>query len=97
MAAKIYLVSVLSADGTRYRVWGYYMDYWDARRVVRDNQTDIYEQGYYDFGLLTTIGEGPLAVPEAQEWFKAVYEDNRFKETVPVAIPEKFEQISYAF
>jgi hypothetical protein len=70
----IYLISVLSRNGERYRVWGYYRDIETARECVLENWSDISELDYYHYGVISQMGEGPLACPEEQEWYEFEWE-----------------------
>jgi hypothetical protein len=36
----------------RYREWGYFHDVDSALRCIKENWTDIYENGYYNFAML---------------------------------------------
>jgi hypothetical protein len=95
---KIYLISVLGADGIRYRVWGYYFDREDAQRCILHNDTDISELGYYRYGILTEIGEGPLAIEESQEWYEFVWgPDRELLEVRKIDKPEQYESTMFGF
>jgi hypothetical protein len=105
----IYLVTVLYGDpykanakGTRpdlrVRNWGYYTDRASAQQVIEENQTDISECGYYQYAVLTSIEEGPLAIGEELQWYEFVWEwePRRFVEAKKIEKPTMYQQIAFA-
>lgn len=54
----------------RSRCWGYYFDRADAEHVIEHNETDISELGYYQYAVLTELGEGPLANQHELQWYE---------------------------
>jgi hypothetical protein len=106
MQKEIYLVSVLGAaqqelEHERYRVWGYYFDLETARQCVLENWTDISELGYYRYGVISQMGEGPLACPETQEWYEFEWEGDamrrKYKGAKKVEQPEELGNTIYGF
>jgi len=94
----IYLISVLSTDGSRYRVWGYYHDRDAAGRCVVENWSDIFERGHYGYAIVSAMGEGPLAIPEDQEWYGATFDENGMLTGVAdIIVPKEFAQTSFGF
>ena len=74
----IFTVQVLAIDGKgqikRHRNWGYYLKFKDAEEVIINNITDIYEAGYYNYGLVNEMPPGILVGHEKKEhWYKAEY------------------------
>ena len=79
---KIFTVQVLFVDDKgevkRHRNWGYYTTYHEAERVIVDNITDIYENCYYNYGLINEVPPGILVMHKTKEnWYKADYDRMR--------------------
>jgi hypothetical protein len=80
---RIYTVTVLSGDPyapkdkpedrLRTRCWGYYFNRADAERAIEHNETDISELNYYQYGLLSSLGEGMMAIPDQLQWYRFVW------------------------
>jgi hypothetical protein len=60
----------------RSRCWGYYFNRADAQQVIEENQTDISELGYYRYGVLSALPEGPLAIGEELQWYEFIWNYN---------------------
>jgi hypothetical protein len=52
---------------------GFFRDYELAERVVKENITDIYENGYYNLAVIEEVQEGMLGIPEKSTWFSVEY------------------------
>lgn len=57
----------------RTRCWGYYFNRADAEHVIEHNETDISELNYYEYGVLASVGEGPLAFPDELQWYRFLW------------------------
>ena len=71
----IFTIEVFRKDprfpkGYCYRDWGYYFRLSDAVHVIEHNETDISELNYYQYAILCSKSEGPLAIPEPIQWYK---------------------------
>lgn len=80
---KIYTVHVVYLDlkaGSvwsrlrRQRMWGYYKDLKTAQDCIKENWTDIYENGYYNFALINEMEEGVTISPKKQHWFEVKFQ-----------------------
>jgi hypothetical protein len=91
----IYLISVLTDDGIKYRVWGYYHDRAVAEDCIVNNRSDLCEF-YYHYAILSEVGEGPLAVPENQQWYE-FRRDAGGTVGEPIAPPDKFMGTIFGF
>jgi hypothetical protein len=78
---KIFTITVVNGnphlpyadERLRVRSWGYYFNQEDAAQVLEHNETDISELGYYQFGLLAALGEGPMALGEELQWYEFIW------------------------
>jgi len=75
---QIYTVAVVGdtpkkGEKIRYRVWGYYFKRSEATACVKGNWTDISELGYYRYGVITGLGEGPIAIGKKLAWYEFVW------------------------
>ena len=61
-------------DSLRSRCWGYHFNREDAEHVIVNNETDISELGYYQYAVLSEVGEGPLAIPEELQWYEFIWD-----------------------
>ena len=52
------------------RTVGYYKDYIDAYNCCKENRCDIFEDGYYNYAVITFVKEGTYPDTEEQQWFK---------------------------
>ena len=59
----------ISGKFDRTRCWGYFKDYEKAERSIKENWTDMFEDGYYNLAVIEAIGEGFINVPLAC-WFR---------------------------
>ena len=74
----IYTVQVLAINAKgeiqRHRNWGYFLDYETAEEVILKNITDIFEAGYYNYGLINEMPPGiTIGHKKKEHWFKAEY------------------------
>jgi hypothetical protein len=96
MTKTIFLIAVLHgpddlSPGGRKRTWGWYEKFADAEEVVLLNQTDIFENGYYDMAVIEEMPEGVLAVEENSWWYRATYTKDSLT-VEKTERPEKFQQ-----
>jgi hypothetical protein len=78
---KIFTITVIygnprlpyADERMRVRSWGYYFKQEDAAHVIEHNETDISELGYYQYGLLAELGEGPLALADELQWYEFIW------------------------
>lgn len=84
----------------RIRCWGWYESQEDAERCIKENWTDIYENGYYNLAMIEPMSQGPCCVhPRANRWFKVEYVDQDNYNVSEIEIPGRLKQIcgfSYA-
>ena len=52
------------------RTVGYYISYGEAYDCCKFNRCDIFEDGYYNYAVITAIEEGLYATQTEQQWFK---------------------------
>ena len=52
------------------RTVGYYTSYGEAYDCCKFNRCDIFEDGYYNYAVITAIEEGLYATQAEQQWFK---------------------------
>lgn len=52
------------------RCVGYYFDLHKAIIAVLNNDSDIYEMGYYPYCVIETVKEGIYALERTEYWFK---------------------------
>jgi hypothetical protein len=98
----VYTITVLSntpcTKQFRIREWGYYFDRASAAKVIEENQTDISELDYYHYAVLSAKGEGPLAIPEALQWYEFIWAgtDNadNFVTARKIERPEKYRHLA---
>lgn len=113
----IYTVTVVNGDPNerdtekrlRSRCWGYHFKKADAEYVIDNNATDISELGYYRYGVLSRIGEGPMpSIMDEVQWYEFIWNWNvaprehdgivipEFVEAKPIKKPEMYQQILFA-
>ena len=89
---NIYTVQVLFVNPDksvkRHRNWGYYRTYEEAEEVIVNNYTDIYENCYYNYGLVNEVPEGILA-RSTEHWYKADYDNMKDEHNPTVTKCEK--------
>ena len=56
-----------------HRTWGWVAERGEARRIILDNEGDLFEDGYYNFALIEEVQAGAWAETRAVAWFEAVY------------------------
>ena len=67
------------------------MKFEDAEEVVLENQTDIFEQGYYDTAVIEKVPYGVISIADEAWWYKATFDahgDNAVVEKIET--PEQF-------
>ena len=52
------------------RTVGYYVSYGEAYDCCKFNRCDIFEDGYYNYAVITFVKEGLYPDTEEQQWFK---------------------------
>ena len=52
------------------RTVGYFSSYGEAYRLCMENTYDIFENGYYQYAVITFVEEGMYPNTEEQQWFK---------------------------
>ena len=70
---KMYFITtlrVLDKVIDDYRTVGYFSSYRDAYDRVINNTCDIFEDGFYNYAVITFIEEGLYANSVEQQWFK---------------------------
>lgn len=68
----------------RDRTWGYFFNFEDAQQSILENHTDMFENGYYNFGLISEIPQGICVSPSkiSQHWYIAKYQKDTDKPTI---------------
>ena len=94
----IYTITVVSGNPNerepekrmRSTNWGYYFKKEDAELVIKNNLTDISELGYYRYGVLSRVGEGPMpSIMEEIQWYEFTWNwDVPPREHDGIVIPE---------
>ena len=114
---KIFTMTVVSGDPAvplnqnekrlRCRCWGYYFDRRTAAKAIENNWTDMSEMGYYRYGVLASLGEGPLPSQKELQWYEFVWDWNvspretdgivipEFVEARKIDKPEKYQQVLF--
>lgn len=99
----IYTISVLSKrtgvlqkfGQFRYASWGYYFKQEHAAQVIETNATDISEQDYYHYAVLSSRTEGPLAISETIQWYEFIWDHDldhdKFVKAKKIKRPAGFE------
>ena len=60
------------------RIWGWYSDIADAKNVIENNITDIFEY-YYTYAIIEEVKEGVPAFPlQKKLWYKWNTEQNKY-------------------
>ena len=86
--SSIYKIDVLTLDFNgktinelilRQRTWGFYHDLETAQQCVLENWTDIFENNYYNFALISEMPTGVCVSPTKQWWYQAVQPKNSNK------------------
>lgn len=81
----------------RIRTWAWYKDEKDAERCIKENWTDIYEDGYYNYALIEPMSQGICCTNRKDNrWFKVDfksidsegYDEYNVEET---EVPERFK------
>lgn len=52
------------------RTVGYFTSYGEAYDCCKFNRCDIFEDGFYNYAVITTIEEGLYSTQTEQQWFK---------------------------
>ena len=114
---KIFTMTVVSGDPEapldqnekrlRCRCWGYYFSRKTAAEAIEGNWTDMSELGYYRYGVLGSLGEGPLPSQKELQWYEFVWNWDvpprehdgivipEFVEAKKIDKPEKYQQILF--
>ena len=77
---SIFTLTVVSNDpysldkDFRTRTWGYFFNVKDATTSMMNTETDMSECGYYRYGVVSQIEEGPCPIAEEIQWFEFVWE-----------------------
>jgi hypothetical protein len=72
----LYVTPVPGTDQVRIkhqRTWGWLSDVATARRVVRTNEGDIFEAGYYNYAVIEELDAGVLPHAKLCGWYLATY------------------------
>lgn len=82
----------------RTRTWGWYPTLERATKAAVDNETDMYEMGYYNAVVIEEFPWGTLAGAIAEHWFEVEYESEEgtlgtYKVTPLAQKPPVFENI----
>jgi hypothetical protein len=78
----------------RSRCWGWYRDVDRARKIVLENRTDIYENGYYDLALIEPMGEGVCSYQgDSGEWYDVEYKADLDYVVTKIEKPLRLKQI----
>ena len=78
----------------RSRTWGWYPNLERATKAAMDNETDMYEMGYYNAVVVEEFPCGTLAMAIAEHWFEVDYDresDDPYTVT-PIAKPPGLKQ-----
>jgi len=95
----IYFVTVFhiepDADSyKRIRCWGWFYDERDAESCIKENWTDIYENGYYNLAMIEPLAQGPLGVVfEKSRWFNVEFVDQNTYNITKIDVPERFKSV----
>lgn len=93
---KLEKKDVTPNDFEREREWGFYYEFNKALRCVKENWTDIYENGYYNLVCIEEAYEGITSCHlQKQYWFKVEY-INQNKYNI-VFLDEEFLSKDYSF
>lgn len=57
----------------RTRTWGWYPTLERATKAAMDNETDMYEMGYYNAVVIEEYPTGTCALPVSEHWFEVGY------------------------
>lgn len=60
------------------RTVGYFTSYGEAYDCCKFNKCDIFEDGFYNYAVITYIGEGLYADNAEQQWFKTIHTNEVF-------------------
>ena len=95
---KIFTMTVVSGDPNiplnqnenrfRCRCWGYYFDRRTAAKSIVNNWTDMSELGYYEYGVLASLGEGPIPSQKELQWYEFIWNWNVEPREDGIRIPE---------
>ena len=97
---KIYFMTVLKftplGEITRSRCMGFYFSLETAKDCIVQNGCDLFEDNYYDTGVVEGYVEGVYPHPNEEWWFKADYSNMRTKFDPTVTEIEKPEVFKHA-
>lgn len=83
----------------RIRCWGWYKNEEDAEACIKENWTDIYEMGYYNFAIIEPFTEGPCGYCRETRYFTVDYLQNDKYDVKEIERPRLFKHLigfSYA-
>lgn len=69
---------VLDAVVDDCRTVGYFKSYGDAYNRCIENVCDIFEDGYYNYAVITFVEEGLYPNATEQQWFKTIHTNEVF-------------------
>lgn len=112
MQNSIFTMTVISGElaqkdpskRLRSRCWGYYFSLVDADYDFRMNATDMSEHGYYRYGVLGELREGPGTVTDEIQWYEFIWEwpadgtverTPKFVEAKLIDKPEIYQQLLF--
>ena len=72
---RCYSLNLKSFDDRiiRERTWGFYKSLRTARKCVKENWTDLFEAGYYNYAVIMKMPQGICVHPELVEWYDIKY------------------------
>lgn len=83
----------------RTRTWGWYTKLDRAIQAAKDNETDMFEMGYYNAVVIEEYPCGTMELPVAEHWFEVTYypaEPETYNpagyDVIPIAKPPALER-----
>lgn len=78
----IYLITcMVSADTSRKRTWGYYLEFETAEQLVLRNATDMFEEEF-DCAVIEEVPDGLLTISKVKQWYRADYSKSQELPTI---------------
>jgi len=62
----------------RSRCWGYFINFEDAEKCIKENWGDIYEYGYYNHAVIESVPEG-ICPKATEKWYSAKFNKNWYQ------------------
>jgi len=90
---NVFFITCLHRAEKRSRCWGWYQRFEDAEKVVLENQTDIFELGWFDTCVIEEYPEGVLSVPENRWWYSYRRDEMKADLVDRISEPNEFEQV----